>query len=151
MIREEVLDLIKRVPEFDHPKLVFVLTVGVSVNLDMVVRVEKNYVVVRGREAGSNDEGRGFFIPFETIAMIKLEKLVRINEFRSMYNEPLEAVTGLGDENDGVREAAAMAATPAAVKAPGVVAGPTDVAKQNLLDRIRAARTSAGATKPRVG
>ncbi len=145
MIREEVLDLIKRVPELDHPKLVFVLTVGVSVNLDMVVRVEKNYVVVRGREAGSNDEGRGFFIPFETIALIKLEKLVRINEFRAMYNEPLQESIGLGDDADAAPAEPSAAAAPKAATAP---AGPTDVAKQNLLDRIRAARTSAGQPKP---
>ena len=140
MIREEVLDLIKRVPEFDHPKLVFVLTVGVSVNLDMIARVEKNYVVVRGREAGSNDEGRGFFIPYETIAMIKLEKLVRINEFRAMYNEPLQESIGLGDDADEAPGASPVAATP---KPAAATPGPTDVAKQNLLDRIRAARTSA--------
>ncbi len=145
MIREEVLDLIKRVPELDHPKIVFVLTIGVSVNLDMVVRVEKNYVVVRGREAGSNDEGRGFFIPFETIAMIKLEKLVRINEFRAMYNEPLQESIGLGDDSDAAPAEPSAAAAP---KAPSAPVGPTDVAKQNLLDRIRAARTSAGVAKP---
>ena len=145
MIREEVLDLIKRVPEFDHPKLVFVLTVGVSVNLDMIARVEKNYIVVRGREAGSNDEGRGFFIPFETIAMIKLEKLVRINEFRAMYNEPLQESIGLGDDSDAAPAEPTAAAVPKAASAP---VGPTDVAKQNLLDRIRAARTSAGVAKP---
>ena len=145
MIREEVLDLIKRVPEFDHPKLVFVLTIGVSVNLDMVARVEKNYIVVRGREAGSNDEGRGFFIPFETIALIKLEKLVRINEFRAMYNEPLQESIGLGDDADAAPAEPSAAAAPKAASAP---AGPTDVAKQNLLDRIRAARTSAGVAKP---
>ncbi len=145
MIREEVLDLIQRVPEFDHPKLVFVLTVGVSVNLDTIARVEKNYIVVRGRESGSNDEGRGFFIPFETIALIKLERLVRINEFRAMYNEPLQESIGLGDDADNApREPSA----PAAPKPASVPVGPTDVAKQNLLDRIRAARTSAGVAKP---
>ena len=145
MIREEVLDLIKRVPEVDHPKLVFVLTVGVSVNLDMVARVEKNYIVIRGREAGSNDEGRGFFIPFETIALIKLEKPVRINEFRAMYNEPLQELVGLGDDADEAPKEPSAAAAP---KAPSAPVGPTDVAKQNLLDRIRAARTSAGLPKP---
>ena len=145
MIREEVLDLVKRVPEFDHPKLVFVLTVGVSVNLDMIARVEKNYIVVRGREAGSNDEGRGFFIPFETIAMIKLEKLVRINEFRAMFNEPLQESIGLGDDADAAPAEPSAAAAPKPASAP---VGPTDVAKQNLLDRIRAARTSAGVSKP---
>ena len=145
MLRDEVLDLIKRVPLLDHPKLVFVLTVGVSVNLDLIARVEKNYIVVRGREAGSNDEGRGFFIPFETIAMIKLEKLVRINEFRAMYNEPLEVSVGLGDDSDEAPKEASVTVTPKPVSAP---VGPTDTAKQNLLDRIRAARTSAGVAKP---
>ena len=145
MIREEVLDLIKRVPADDHPKLVFVLTVGVSVNLDMVARVEKNYIVIRGREAGSNDEGRGFFIPFETIALIKLEKLVRINEFRAMYNEPLQESIGLGDDADEAPKEPSVAVTPKPASAP---VGPTDTAKQNLLDRIRAARTSAGLPKP---
>ncbi len=141
MIREEVLDLIRRVPAEDHTKLVLVLSTGTSVNLDMIARVEPNYIAIRGREAGSNDEGRGFFIPFETIALIKLEKPVRLNEFRAMYNEPLQAETGL----DAPQAADVTAATPAPAKVTAVATGPADVAKQNLLDRIRAARTSAGA------
>jgi hypothetical protein len=143
MIREEVLDLIRRVPVEDHTKLVLVLSTGTSVNLDMIARVEPNYIAIRGREAGSNDEGRGFFIPFETIALIKLEKTVRLNEFRAMYNEPLQAETGLDAPTPDA--AGAAAASPAPAKVTAVVTGPADIAKQNLLDRIRAARTSAGA------
>ena len=152
MLRDEVTDLLNRIPVLDHTRLVFVLAVGTSVNMDLLVRMEKNYLVLRGRESGSNDEGRGFFIPYEQIGYIKLERMVRVNEFRAMYGEPLETVVGLGDDADeapGAATAGVGATTPAPV-GPAPAMAPTDIAKQNLLDRIRAARTSAGAPRLRA-
>jgi hypothetical protein len=149
MRREDALDIINRMPEHDITKMVFVLSVGTSINVESVLRKEKDYIVVRGREAGSNDEGRGFFVPFEQIAMIKIERAMRLNDFRSMYGEALVAGTSL-DELAEQAEAKAVANAKAGIdKTPAPIsASPSDIAKQNLLERIRAARTSAGSGKP---
>jgi hypothetical protein len=143
MRREEVMDVLQKIPEDKLVKTMLVLNVGSSINIDCVMRKEPGYLVVRGREAGSNDEGRGFFVPYEQIAFIKLELPLKQNDFRAMYGEPLKAGSVL-DEPDPTPAPGQLPAIP---KVSASVA-PTDIAKQNLLDRLRAARTSSGTGKP---
>ncbi len=148
MRRDDVVSLLDRIPLRDHPKIVFVLRGGVAaVSLDTVLRQEPEYLVVRGREAGTNDEGRAFFVPYDEISYVKIERMVRLNEVRAMYGEALVASTSLADEgeDDGPAAPVAATATAAAVTpAPAAPLDPAAIAKQNLLDRIRAARTGAG-------
>ena len=147
MRREDVQTLLSKIPPLDHTKVVLVLLSGASINMDFLFRMEKEYVVVRGREAGTNDEGRGFFVPYEQIAFLKIERLIRLNELREMYGEALVAEVNLTE--DGVVEGTATpipATVSASVKSAAL--DPAAIAKQNLLERIRAARTSAGVPKP---
>ena len=147
MRREDVQTLLSKIPPLDHTKVVLVLLSGASINMDFLFRMEKEYVVVRGREAGTNDEGRGFFVPYEQIAFLKIERLMRLNELREMYGEALLAEVNLTE--DGVVEGTTKplpVAPASSVKSAAV--DPAAIAKQNLLERIRAARTSAGVPKP---
>ena len=148
MRREDVKTLIGKIPVRDHPKVVIVLKAGnASVSIDTVMRQEPEYLVVRGREAGTNDEGRAFFVPYEEISYIKIERLVRLNEIRAMYGEALVQTNSLSEENDTTDEEVVDQTPVPGVKVPvsvPVATDPASIAKQNLLDRIRAARTSAG-------
>jgi hypothetical protein len=144
MRRDDIIDMLARIPEVDLPKVVLILSVGVSVNIDAVLRKEKEYLVVRGREAGSNDEGRGFFIPYEQIALLKIERGMRLNDFRAMYGEALIKGTSLDEQAEDAATEANQTPSPAKLT-PAAAMGPNDVAKNNLLERIRAARTSASA------
>ena len=146
MRREDVTALMGKIPVRDHPKVVIVLKAGnASVSVDTLMRQEPEYLVVRGREAGTNDEGRAFFLPYEEISYLKIERLVRLNEIRAMYGEALIQSNSLSEEADDA-PAAVLAETPSpkATVAAGEPSDPASIAKQNLLERIRAARTSAG-------
>lgn len=144
MLREQAWMLLNVIPEADLTKTVLVLKSGISISVDCIFRKEKEYLLVRGREAGSNDEGRAFFLPYEEISYIKIEKLVRLNELRAMYGEALQAA-GLADADDEQSQTPlpAGAVKPSPAVAPAVAMDPAAIAKQNLLDRIRHARTSA--------
>jgi hypothetical protein len=146
MRREDVLDLIKRLPPVDHTKVVFVLHSGISINMDMLFRSEPEYLVIRGREAGTNDDGRAFFLPFAEVASVKIERVVKISDLMTMYGVPITA-----EDEDTLLTASAEAATPSgsaspstAPTAPAPAMDPAAIARQNLLERIRAARTSVG-------
>lgn len=143
MRREDIIDLAGRMAPGDMEKLVLIMKVGSSVTIDTVHRFEADYMVVRGREAGTNDDGRGFFVPYAEIAYVRLERLVSINDFRRMYNEPLLPEMPLRDTN-GTGADVTTPGPSAVSKTPVVTADPATIAKQNLLDRIKAARTSAG-------
>ena len=148
MLREQAWMLLNVIPESDLTKTVLMLKNGVSINIDTIFRKEKDYLMVRGREAGSNDEGRAFFLPYEEISYIKIERLVKLNELRAMYGEALQAV-GLADSDDELAQTPQPTATlkAAAPIAPAAAMDPAAIAKANLLERIRHARTSAARGK----
>ena len=147
MRREDIEDIFSRIHPHDMKQVVFLLRGGGMLSLDVVVRFEATFLAMRGREGGTTDEGRAFFVPYDEIGLVKLDRVVKLNEIMKMFGE-----TGEPDFED--RLAAASNATAVAVAAavpppPVAPSDPATIAKQNLLDRIRAARTSAsGATPP---
>ncbi len=160
MRREDVVAVLEKIPPNDHPKVVFVLKGGVNaITLDTFMRHEATYAVIRGREAGTTDEGRGFFLPYDEISYVRLERLVRLNEIRVMYGEAKVNTGTLSEAHDDAEDAANLATAAAEAPKPAaptvvvpVQSAPLDpaaIAKANLLERIRSARTNAG--KPAAG
>lgn len=156
MRREDCMELFERIPEGMHAQVNLVLRNGFSLAVNMVARYEDTYVVFSGREGGTSDEGRGFFVPYDEISYVRIERPVRVGELKMMYGE-----TGYQDMEDRLDEQTRAAAkadasvspssptpVPAPVPVPVPVTGsdPAAIAKQNLLDRIRAARANVAGT-----
>jgi hypothetical protein len=146
MRREDVLELIQKLPKHDHSKIMLVLTSGIGITIDVLFKIEPEYLVIRGREAGTSDENRAFFLPYGEIAYLKLERPVKLTELQKWYGLPVDAtLDGVPAENGPAaapEPAPSDAGPPAPTPAPAV--DPAIIARQNLLERIRAARTSAG-------
>jgi hypothetical protein len=151
--KEDCVDLFKRIPEETHAQVNLVLRNCFVLSVDVVIRFEPTYLVFRGREGGTTDEGRGFFVPYDEISYLRIERPVRVGEMKAMFGE-----TGHIDAEDRLSAAAQEAAavtpppagtlTPAPSPSPITANDPASIAKQNLLDRIRAARANvAGTTK----
>lgn len=155
MRREECVELFKRVPEEYHPQMNLVLRNGAVLSVDTVARYEPLYLVFRGREGGTTDEGRGFFVPYEEIAYVRLERVVRFSELKLMYGETgfVDAEDRLSGGEEKAAKAPADTQTPAPVPTP-MPMGPQDpaaIARQNLLDRIRATRANIAGTTGKLG
>lgn len=154
MRKEDCLDMLQRIPLEVHQQVNLILRNSFMLTIDTVVRYEPTYLVFRGREGGTTDEGRAFFVPYDEISYIKIEKVVRIGELKSMYGE-----TGYVDAEDrlSAKDAADAASAATLTKTPAplaeaVATDPASIAKQNLLNRIRAARANvAGATGKLTG
>ena len=153
MRREDCVELFKRIPEQSHPQINLVLRNQFVLSVDSVVRFEPTYIVFRGREGGTTDEGRAFFVPYDEIGYVRLERVVRIGELKQMYGETghvdAEDRLSKGETQEDKAEAAKLALDAQTPQpASGVPLDPASIAKQNLLDRIRATRASvAGMTK----
>ena len=123
-------------------KIMLVLRNGIGINVEILFRTEPEYLVIRGRESGTTDEHRAFFLPYEEIAYLKLERAFKLADLQKMFGAPTD-----GSE---VPAAEAATTTPApAGDAPAPAVDPAVIARQNLLERLRAARTSAGTGYPR--
>jgi len=145
MRQEDCIDVFERIPELLHASTNLVLKNSAIIAIDTVIRFELNYVVVRGREGGTTDEGRSFFVPYEDIAYVKIETVLKAGDLKRMYGEASstakeaelsgETLNGLKDSQAGTD-----VMTPAPMASSSM--DPAAIAKQNLLDRIRNARTS---------
>lgn len=139
MTADDVHDILDKLPADDLLKTVLNLRFGSAITIDAIARREADYLVVRGRENGTTDEGRGFFVPYEDILYIKIDRVLKVDELKRMYGEKVAAVADASGEAK-TDEAKAVDNTPAQATA----MDPAAIAKQNLLARIRAARTAAG-------
>ncbi len=155
MRREECLDIFQKLPEALHSFVNLVLVNQYVIAVDAIARFEPHYLVLRGREGGSTDEGRGFFIPYDAIAYIRLDRTVRVGELKRYYGETGYVDKASPTDADSGDTAPAQETPPATESAPAVagpIASPGDpasIARENLLARIRATRTTIGGTTSR--
>lgn len=140
MRRDDVQAMFKRIPVIDHTKVCVVLVGGQIINVDLLFRMDEQILTVRGREAGSNDEGRAFFVPYDQISFLKIEKMVRVDELEEMYGITPKKPAAAPQEQSSERPVSSPTVTPM----PAAPADPAGIARANLLARIQAARTSAG-------
>jgi hypothetical protein len=132
MRREDVADIFLRLPDFEHPRVHVVMRAGPNVSIDTVIRLEPHYAVIRGREAGNQDEGRVFFVPYEEMVCMKMERVVKAHELEEWYSD----TAGVSRRGDSAPKASGVDPTE-----DPVVQDPSSIARQNLLERIRAARS----------
>jgi len=155
MRREDCVELFKRIPEHYHAQVNLILRGQGMITVDCVVRFEPHYLILRGREQGSTDEGRAFFVPYEELAYFRIERVLKLSELKRMYGEEnvvdMEDMLGQQVEQaeEEEKELGVDSQSPAPV--PMGVQDPASIAKQNLLERIRAARASAASTTGRLG
>jgi hypothetical protein len=55
--------------------------------MDVVLRTETNYLVFRGRVSGNTDEGRVFFLPYNQIDFVQINRQVKEVEIREMFGD----------------------------------------------------------------
>ena len=138
MTSDDVHDILDKLPPEDLSKTVLCLRYGAGITIDAIARREDEYLVIRGRENGTSDEGRAFFVPYADILYIKLDRVLKVEDLKRLYGEKV-AVTA--SKLDSPAEEQPVEETPA----PTPAMDPAAIAKQNLLARIRAAKTAAGA------
>jgi hypothetical protein len=77
--------LLRRIPANYVDKLYLVTSVGVEFSIQSIVHCDSEFLVVRGRQAGTSDAGRPFFIPYSQINLLGFQKSIREDEVRSLF------------------------------------------------------------------
>jgi hypothetical protein len=130
MTSAEWIDMFQLVPEGEQ-KLVIILQNGNELCVDTIVRFEPSFLVLRGRTGGSIDESRGFFVPYNQITCLRLDRELKIEDLHLLFGADADA--------------AKAADTPVARSEKPTPIAPTDpaAASRLLLERIRATRANA--------
>jgi len=128
--------LFGRVPAERHNQLMLVTRSGIEIAVQALLRIESDFIAIKGRLSGSTDAGRVFFIPFVNIDYFGIQRDVKEAEF--------DAIFGLGSLTPAATpEAAAAESAPAP---PGAAAPPPPAApapktplpiKSEVLERFR--------------
>jgi hypothetical protein len=80
MQSSEWIGLIGRIPADKHDCLCFVTTGGLHINLQAIVCRAQDFLVVRGRIAGSTDAGYTFLLPYDQMECVYFQKPVSEEE-----------------------------------------------------------------------
>jgi hypothetical protein len=88
MLSPAWIALLRRIPPLQHDNLVVTTTIGGEISVQNIVRMEDEYLIIRGRTAGTSDNGRVFFIPYDQISRLAFQKEVKEPEIHALYAEP---------------------------------------------------------------
>lgn len=133
------IELLRLIPENQYAGLMATTTSGTEINIQAIVRIQPDYLVLRGRLAGSMDQGKIFFLPYDRIQLIGFREEVKEADVQALFAgydagaaaAPLEAKPAPQDEPD---KSSPPAAPPS---------------KAALLDRLRKARAAQEMQRPK--
>jgi hypothetical protein len=137
--------LFQRIPANHHDNLVVLTTTGAEVVLQAIAYLEPDYMVVRGRTAGSTDTGKVFVLPYDQIDYLGFSRRVSEPELKEIFGgrTPALAVPSAavapaapepGAEPPPAAEAGPPAEPPPAQEAPKK---PPQISRSILLARLR--------------
>jgi hypothetical protein len=146
--------LLRRIPPDQHDILALVTTNGIEINIQTILRTEEDYVLIRGRLAGTTDTGRVFFVPYDQINYLGFVREVKETQIRAIYGEappaePVEPKSDTCSTEPALAEPASAAATPDPAPPPAPEAKPPPEPpkpaaqfkiprKSGVLERLRA-------------
>jgi hypothetical protein len=107
------LSVLSRIPAQKHDCLIIVTNTGAEIVLREIVRVENDFMILRGRMAGSTDEGRVIIMPFDQVTYFAFNKMMPEAELQAMFGKSASTVKWLTVEPPPGADSAIAAAPPA--------------------------------------
>ena len=146
--------LLRRIPVNYHDCLVVVTNMGLEVAIQAIVRMEFEYLVIRGRVMGTSDAGRVVILPYDQITFICFARRMLDPGIQALFGSgemfamaaplaaaPAEAPPSASSEATPATAAALIPAPVVETKEPPAngleVAKPAPVSKSVLLARLR--------------
>ena len=77
--------LLRQIPAEQHRNLMLVTTGGTEIAIQGILRIDHQFLAIKGRLAGSQDAGRVFFIPYTHIDYLGFQQPVKESEFHEMF------------------------------------------------------------------
>ena len=81
------IKLFQRIPPESHEILALLTSSGTEISIQTVLRLEEDFVLIKGRLSGTTDGGRVFFIPYDQIDYLGVTKEMRESEIGALLGE----------------------------------------------------------------
>ncbi len=131
--------LLRRIPPEQLDNLMVMTAQGTEVNVQALLLMEEDYMVLRGRIAGSNDGGRIFVLPYEHLDYVGFQKPLGDAELQAVFGlAPAPAAPIPGPPEPAAESAPPPPAEPqpAAAAKPPAPTPAQGTARPGLLGRV---------------
>lgn len=139
---EAWIAVFRRIPVNLHDALALGITTGAEIVVQKIVKLEPEFMMIRGRLAGTQDAGRVVFIPYAQLTFLAVQRAMSDAEVDAIFGQggvPLvfeaPAVESTPDVEQPAAEDATVSDGPAPVKKPVPVSKSALVAK--MRDRLK--------------
>src|SRR4051812_20005066 len=78
--------LLRRIPAEQMDNLMLMTAQGTEINVQALLRMEEEFMVLRGRLAGSNDGGRTFLLPYEHLDHVGFQRPLSDAQVQALIN-----------------------------------------------------------------
>lgn len=142
--------LLRHIPVEQHNQFSLVTVSGTEITVQILLRIEEEFVALKGRLAGSQDAGRAFFIPYANIDYFGTSQPIKDADFNDLFGSLTVPSAASPLPSTAPASPPAPAADP-----PAPASGPSraDSAvrpsiRSEVLDRYRGARPASSAVLP---
>src|SRR5436305_614227 len=136
--------LLKHIPAEQHDQFMLVTVSGTEIAIQGLLRIEQEFVALKGRLSGSQEAGRVFFIPYAQIDYFGTGKPIKDTEFNDLFGTLIvpegPAIDAASDDMDAPAEMPAGQGN-------GRGSGPRPTIRSEVLERYRS-RPSSSAILP---
>src|SRR6516165_10370450 len=89
--------LLRQIPTEKYQTLSLVTTGGTEIALQGILRIEREFVAIKGRLSGSQAAGRVYFIPYTHIDYLGTQVEVKDAEFEATFGQLELSSAAVGD------------------------------------------------------
>jgi hypothetical protein len=135
MTANEWISTFHLIPEAEHGKLVVVMQNGTELCVDTIFRFEDTFMILRGRQGGTIEEGRAFIVPYDQMLCLRLDRTIKLDELDEIFGKE-KRTARLPSLTDTPLTPVSEQPTPTAPTDPAAVS-------RLLLERIKAVRANS--------
>ncbi|MGL4554948.1 MAG: hypothetical protein ACRC33_27590 [Gemmataceae bacterium] len=152
MLARTWIALFRHIPPEKHPQFSLMTVNGTEISVQLIMRLEADFAIIKGRLSGSQDAGRVFFIPYASIDTFSYTNPVREIDVTELF-DPLKfdaAPEPVAPEPEPPPVAPSeKVAVAVAGKGSDQGSGPKPAIRSEVLERFRSARPSSSLSLPR--
>jgi hypothetical protein len=143
MTNEQWIEMLRVIPEDEHHTLVLVLQNGSEISVDTLFRFDPFFLVLRGRQGGTTDEGRAFFVPYDQMLYFRIERVTKLADLQVILeNRLIQSIAPTAPPAPVSPAPIPVSASPTPLPGGTPVSLDPSATRNALLDRIRAAKAS---------
>lgn len=79
--------MLRRIPTNLHDSLALGLTTGSEIVVQKIDKLEPDFMIIRGRLAGTQDSGRVILIPYSQLTFFAVQKNLKDNEIEAIFGK----------------------------------------------------------------